>query len=78
MADLTRIIRQVLRKPASSSPLSRAIRSAMSATTPAAAAPASEDMQLRIEQVALRMDRLLSLRSASPLECTAHRETVRD
>jgi hypothetical protein len=78
MADLTRIIRQVLRNPANASPLSRAIRSAFAAATPSAAATASEDVQLRIEQVALRLDRLLSQRSTGQFECMAHRETVRD
>jgi hypothetical protein len=74
-ADLTRIIRHVLRNPDSNSPLSRAIRSAFAATTPPAAATASEDVQSRIEQVALRMDRLLSQRAIAG---AAQRETVRD
>jgi len=77
-ADLTRIIRRVLRNPGSDTPLSQAIRAALANAAPHASVSLSEDEALRIREVALRMDELLPQRITAPPPRVPHLETVRN
>jgi hypothetical protein len=75
-SDLARIIRRALRNPGSDTPLSQAIRTAVAQATPNVPATASEDEALRIRQVALRMDALLTQRAVARPRRSPHLETV--
>jgi hypothetical protein len=73
-AELARIIRHALRHRSSTSPLERAIRTAVQRTDPGLLARPSEDEEARVRQVARQMSVLLAQRAPAP--ASPHRETV--